>query len=151
MKPKLKACRAASRLGRTVHRALEDSQLNPAGYRLLAYLSEGASAASVLADKLAVRRPTVTTTIDWLEERGFVERTPDPVDRRRVAVAMTASGEAALRDADAFVARRLSEVLGYLDRDQATSVTAALVLLHDALDRDREDRTRRILRSPSTR
>src|SRR5687767_3257244 len=91
------ACRAASRLGRMVSRALEDSELNPAGYRMLASLSSGASAAANLADKLAVSRPTVTATVDWLEGRGFVSRTPDPDDRRRAAIALTPAGEAALR------------------------------------------------------
>jgi DNA-binding MarR family transcriptional regulator len=137
------ACRAASRLGRSVSRALEDSELNPAGYRMLASLSAGASAAARLADKLAVSRPSVTATVDWLETRGFVERTPDPSDRRRAAIHMTALGEAALATADRLVAQRLAEVFGYLESERAATVIDALSDLHEALDRDRDARRRR--------
>lgn len=135
-----KACRAAARLGRTVNRALERSDLTPAGYRLLANLSANGTGAAILAEKLAVSRPTLTATVDWLEARGLAERTPDPVDRRRVAVAITAAGHLALARADELVAARLSAVFGFLDAERASMVTVALELLHDALDLDREHR-----------
>ena len=142
-RPTVAAGRAASRLGRAVSRALDDSELNPAGYRMLASLSAGASAAARLADKLAVSRPSVTATVDWLEARGFVERTPDRSDRRRSAIHMTPRGEAALATADRLVAERLEEVFGYLEPERAALVIDALSMLHEALDRDRDARRRR--------
>jgi len=144
IRPTTRAGHAASRLGRTVDRALAETDLTPAGYRLLAYLSTGASAATALAEKLVVSRPTITATIDWLEERGFVTRSPDPVDRRRVTVTTTPMGEQALAKADQRLTNRLAEVLALLDDSQAASVVAALDHLHDALDRDRSMRHDRI-------
>lgn len=141
IKPTVTACHAASRLGRTVNRALADSDLTPAGYRLLSNLTTGGqSAATTLADSLLVSRPTVTATIDWLEERAFVVRSPDPTDRRKVNISVTRKGELALADADDRVARRLGEVLSQLSSHQARTIVAALHLLHDALDADRQRR-----------
>jgi DNA-binding MarR family transcriptional regulator len=137
------ACRAAAHLGRTVDRALSDTPLSPAGYRVLSWLSMGSSAAAVLAEKLAVSRPTVTLVVDGLQARGLVERTGDHSDRRRVTISMTAAGEAALAAADATVAGRLDEVLAPLGPEKAASIVAALELLQAALRDDRERRHRR--------
>jgi DNA-binding MarR family transcriptional regulator len=137
------ACRAAAHLGRTVDRALSDAALTPAGYRVLSWLSMGDSAAALLAEKLAVSRPTVTLVVDGLEMRGFVDRAGDAHDRRRVTISMTDAGRAALADADARVARRLDEVLAPLGSQQAASIIAALEVLQGALKDDRERRHRR--------
>lgn len=137
------ACRAAAHLGRTVDRALSDAPLSPAGYRVLSWLSMGSSAAAVLAEKLAVSRPTVTLVVDGLQARGLVVRTADDADRRRVTISMTPAGEAALAAADATVASRLEEVLGPLGPEKAASVVDALEVLQGALRDDRERRHRR--------
>ena len=137
------ACRAAAHLGRTVDRALSDAPLSPAGYRVLSWLTMGSSAAAVLAEKLAVSRPTVTLVIDGLQARGLVERTGDDSDRRRVTISMTPAGETALAAADAAVANRLDEVLAPLGPEKAASIVAALELLQGALRDDRERRHRR--------
>ena len=136
------ACRAAAHLGRTVDRALDDAELSPAGYRVLSWLSMGSAAAAVLAEKLAVSRPTVTLVVDGLQARGLVDRTVDTNDRRRVTISMTAAGRAALADADARVARRLGEVLAPLDAEQRAVIVTAMELLQGALRDDRERRHR---------
>src|SRR5690606_39654135 len=105
------AVRAAAQLGRTVSVALSKSELTPAGYRLLAYLVTGETASKVLAAKLAVSRPTVTATLDWLEPRGYVVRSPDTTDRRRVEIAITADGRRALEEADRLVVDRLRDAM----------------------------------------
>lgn len=46
-----------------------------------------------LADRAGVTRATMTGLIDTLERDGLVQRTPDPDDRRMLAVALTARGE----------------------------------------------------------
>jgi len=139
------ATHAASQLGRTVERALIDSDLSAAGYRLLAYLSTGDAAAKVLATKLAVSRPVVTATVDWLEPRGYVTRTPDPIDKRRVTISITARGQEALAFADSLVASRLATVLDGVADEEFSRIQTSLELLHDALNeyraRSRPDRS----------
>ena len=134
------ACRAAAHLGRTVDRALDDAVLSPAGYRVLSWLSMGSAAAAVLADKLAVSRPTVTLVVDGLKARGLVDRTVDTNDRRRATLPLTAAGREALAEADARVAQRLDEVLAPLDAEQRAGIVTALELLQGALRDDRERR-----------
>ena len=58
---------------------------------------------SELAEQLAADRPYVTLIVDGLEERGLVQRTPHPEDRRAKLVQLTAAGRAAAARADAIL------------------------------------------------
>jgi DNA-binding MarR family transcriptional regulator len=58
---------------------------------------------SELAERLRIARRSATSLVDELAERGFVERLPDPADRRAVTVAVTPAGGALL---DQLVQRR---------------------------------------------
>lgn len=128
------AVRAAAQLGRTVSVALTQSELTPAGYRLLAYLATGETASKVLAAKLAVSRPTVTATLDWLEPRGYVTRSPDTSDRRRVEIAITADGRRALEEADRHIITRLHQVTMGMRDEQISQIVSALRDLGIALN-----------------
>jgi long-chain acyl-CoA synthetase len=103
--------RVAARLARQVELGLATVDLTLSQYRLLILLAEGhEEAASSLADKLAVSRPSVTAVVDGLVAKGLVERHTDPVDRRRVSHDITAAGEQALARADAAVDARLAMI-----------------------------------------
>lgn len=58
---------------------------------------------SELAEQLAADRPYVTLIVDGLEERGLVQRTPHPEDRRAKVVALTEAGRAATAHAEAIL------------------------------------------------
>lgn len=47
---------------------------------------------SVIADKLAIMRQTVTNMVDDLQKDSLVERMPHPVDRRRIHIKLTVEG-----------------------------------------------------------
>lgn len=71
-------------------------------YHLLVQLSEAPGRTlrmSALADFLALSRSRLTHTVDRMEKRGLVVRTPVPGDRRGVNCVMTDAGFAALVDA----------------------------------------------------
>ena len=101
---------------------------------MLAYLVTGSTAAKVLAAKLAISRPTVTATLDWLEPQGYVTRTPSSDDRRRVDIAITPAGDAVLAEADRRIIERLRDVLRDVDAEQVASIVAGLEVLGDALN-----------------
>lgn len=69
---------------------------------------------SELADIERVQPPTMTKLVAKLEERGLVQRTPHPTDRRQVILSTTESGKAILaqieRVRDEWLSRRLSEL-----------------------------------------
>jgi DNA-binding MarR family transcriptional regulator len=56
-----------------------------------------------LAERLASDPPYVTLMVDDLEERGLVQRTPHPEDRRAKLVKLTPAGRAAAARADAIL------------------------------------------------
>jgi MarR family transcriptional regulator, lower aerobic nicotinate degradation pathway regulator len=128
------AARGAAQLGRTVGVALADAELSPAAYRMLGYLDTEESAAKVLAAKLAVSRPTVTNTLDWLEPRGYVTRTPGVLDRRSVDISITDKGRQALADADRRVLERLANLTSHLDRTEIAAIVESLEVLLGALN-----------------
>ena len=133
----LEAGRAATRLARQVAVALGDLDLSPSQYRLLLFLSEGNAAASAVAGRLAVSRPSVTALADGLEKRGLLQRKSDPADRRKVAHELTEAGREALAAADAAVAERISVIAANLDEHQTDEAVDGLALWNEALNRHR--------------
>ena len=66
--------------------------LNPTDLRCLDWLADGPKSAGELSEGTGLSSAATTTLIDRLEEKGFVKRVRDPVDRRRVVVDMTPDG-----------------------------------------------------------
>jgi DNA-binding MarR family transcriptional regulator len=62
----------------------------------LIWLTEGPLSLSGLAEAIGVDAPYATLIVDSLEERGLVERQPDPADRRRKLVSLTPAGREAV-------------------------------------------------------
>jgi DNA-binding MarR family transcriptional regulator len=58
-------------------------------YALLALWDGGRCSMSDLAERVDMSRAAITTLADRIEAAGFVERTPDPTDRRRVLLGVT--------------------------------------------------------------
>ena len=134
--------RVLARLTRVVESALGDDDLSLSQYRLLAFLSQGDWAASALADRLQVSRPSITGLVDGLVKRGLVERRPSPDDRRRIDHVLTAAGRAALRNADERADTRLRNVLAEVPADVADDVLDSLTRLHAALDARLQEKLR---------
>jgi DNA-binding MarR family transcriptional regulator len=63
--------------------------------KALLRLAETPLSLSGLAEALGVDAPYATLIVDTLEERGLVERHPDPADRRRKQVELTPAGREA--------------------------------------------------------
>jgi long-chain acyl-CoA synthetase len=132
--------RVAAWLSKRVEVALAEVDLTLPQYRVLSILAEGSAAASGLADRLAVRRPSITALIDGLEARGLVDRRHDDADRRRVALRLTDAGARTVAEADRTVDRYLSAIAGHLcDKDEAMALRS-LELWGEALAEDRQAR-----------
>jgi DNA-binding MarR family transcriptional regulator len=109
------AGRTLARLARQVELGAATAELSLSQYRVLVILDSGQEAASTLADKLAVSRPSITGVVDGLCGRGLVCRHHVDGDRRRVDVQLTEAGAAALAIAEAEIGRRLSAIAAYME------------------------------------
>ena len=107
--------RAAAWLSKQVELALAGTELSLPQYRVLGILAEGASMPSALAERLTVRRPTITAVVDGLEARGLVQRTPGDLDKRSVTHTLTTKGQRLLAKANAAVDARLTDIAASLD------------------------------------
>jgi DNA-binding MarR family transcriptional regulator len=79
-----------------------------------------------LATRLRIDQTTMVAVVDALEERGLVTRTPDPSDRRRNLIGLTAAGRRSLRDADSVYIAAESEFLAPLSGSEAASLRRTL-------------------------
>ena len=82
-----------SRLRRRLRDVAIGGDLTPSQTAVLTRLwKEGASSASALAGAERVRPQSMATIVAALDQRGFIERTPDPEDGRRQVVSLTKAG-----------------------------------------------------------
>jgi DNA-binding MarR family transcriptional regulator len=88
---------------------------------------------SRLAEMLDVSLSNGTGLIDRVEERGFVERTRIPTDRRMVMVRLTPAGRQMLDEIETVREQVLRRVLDQLDATQLTGVAKAMADLRDAV------------------
>jgi DNA-binding MarR family transcriptional regulator len=79
-----------------------------------------------LVAETMVTSGTMTNRVDRLVARGLVERRPDPEDRRGVLVSLTTSGRKAVDAALDELLAHEQEILGALDRADATRLADAL-------------------------
>lgn len=111
----------------------ERSPDNPLSIGTMAVLGclnrHGASSIGDLARLERVQPPSMTRTVNCLEDGGYVVRRPHETDRRQVQVELTEKGRETLRAdrdrRDAWLARRLSELS---PEERATLRAAAPIL-----------------------
>lgn len=126
----VEAVQVLVRLRRSLERV--ETGLSLQQYQLLSMVRGGGERSARLADKLAVRKPTLTAAADGLVAAGFLEREADPGDRRVVRVRITAAGEAAVREAE----EQLAAALAPLFEDAAAHLqggSEAFMACFDAL------------------
>jgi DNA-binding MarR family transcriptional regulator len=115
--------RVAAWLSKRVEVALAQVELTLPQYRVLGILAEGSAAASGLADRLAVRRPSITALVDGLVARGLVHRRQEDTDRRRVELRLTPEGVETLARADVAVDEYLIAIASHLpDKEEAMAL-----------------------------
>lgn len=96
--------------------------------RVLMQLEKQPLSLGDIAEALQVDRPYATVLVNQLEEIGLVARTPDPGDRRRKVVALTAAGRQAMREASEVLTTPPPE-LAALDRAELRRLGAILAKL----------------------
>jgi len=99
-------------------------------YATLAALAEfGPDSQSGLSDRTGIYRSDLVATINELTARGFVVRAPDPADRRRNAITLTAEGRRHLKRLDGLLADGEAEFLAPLSETDRAELMRLLTLL----------------------
>ncbi|WP_314732526.1 MarR family transcriptional regulator [Microbacterium sp. Marseille-Q6965] len=128
---------ATFRLSRRMRQQRAVADMTDGQFAVLAHLSSlGSHTLSALAEREGITAPSMNRTVNALEERGFLTRTEDAADRRRVVIAITDAGRAVVKE----TTRRRDEWLGRVladlsPEDRAVVRRAAEIILRE-VERD---------------
>ncbi len=122
---------AANRL---TDRALAETGSRRYHFTMLAALDEfGPSSQADLGRCTGIDRSDVVAAINAMVERGgFVERRPDPSNRRRNIVTITAAGKDHLENLSALLRDAQAELLGTLSAAESKTLTKLLLRILDS-------------------
>ena len=126
---------ATFRLARRLRAQRAVDAMSDGQFAVLAALTmHGEHTLGQLADRERVTAPSMNRTVSLLAEAGYVSRTPDEDDRRRVTIALTDAGR---RVVDETVRRRdawLEKALAALTDDQRRTLAAAAQIMRTVAD-----------------
>lgn len=76
------------------YEAAENFEITVGQFHILRRIRNGIDAVSKLADDRHTTRPAISRTVDVLVQKGLVNRSPNPNDRRFLQLSLTAEGRA---------------------------------------------------------
>jgi DNA-binding MarR family transcriptional regulator len=101
------------------------------GAFVLARVYDGSSESSALTRALVISKQAVSQLIDTMVMRGYLERTPDPDDRRRMVLALTPRGEEAATVSWQAATAVDDELARRLTPDGVAALRAGLIVLYE--------------------
>jgi DNA-binding MarR family transcriptional regulator len=103
--------------------------IRPAHGNVFGYIRKEGSRLTELAERAQLTKQTMGYLVDYLEERGYVERRPDPDDRRAKIVRLTDEGRELIGMAREIMGRieaRWAELLGEDSMEQLRELLTEL-------------------------
>lgn len=130
--PSFLLTQSARHVHRMVFDRLDAADARGHHYRMLAALDEfGPSSQVELGRRCGLDRSDVAAAVDALADRRFVERTPDPADRRRNIISLTRRGRNRLTVLDDVLTTVQNDAFAALDADEREQLTAMLTKVVD--------------------
>ncbi|WZO46180.1 MarR family transcriptional regulator [Microbacterium sp. LWH13-1.2] len=129
---------ATFRLARRLRCARAVDAMSDAQLAVLATLRmHGRRTITALAERERVTAPSMTNMINGLEEQGYVVRTPDAEDRRRVQVDITDAGTEIVAQTIKRRDELLADMLAELDftEEELATLREASALMRKVVDR----------------
>jgi DNA-binding MarR family transcriptional regulator len=123
---------AALAANRIVDHALAQAGVRRYHYAVLAALEEyGPGSQAALGRRTGIDRSDMVATVNDLAERQLLQRTPDPEDRRRNTISITAAGRRQLTQLDRLLAAAQDEFLAPLPAADRRNLIDLLTRLVD--------------------
>jgi DNA-binding MarR family transcriptional regulator len=119
----------AAHAGRLVTERFAEIGARGYHYRLLAHLLAGPASQADLGRHTGIHFSDVVAALNELTEGGYVERRPDPADKRRNVVTITAAGRRRAAELAARAAAIQEELLAPLNPGERTELVRLLTLL----------------------
>jgi DNA-binding MarR family transcriptional regulator len=107
-------------------------------FRLLWILERHPATLSELAERQLVSLPTMSNSITFLEERGWVARKRSSEDRRRVMIEITPEGREVLVQSRQHMDEKVAQIIGVLSVEEQVKVSEGLSILQGAFNRHME-------------
>ncbi|MBP1996045.1 MarR family winged helix-turn-helix transcriptional regulator [Paenibacillus eucommiae] len=90
---------------------------------------------SALADRLGIRRASVTALLDWLEKRRWIIRQPSELDRRMIHVSLTPEGRDLLEQVLPAFWSTCSSIIIEMDPEERIVLEKILLKLNASLEK----------------
>ncbi|MES1170593.1 MAG: MarR family transcriptional regulator [Leifsonia sp.] len=102
------------RVARRIRNNRADGTMSDAKLGVLFRVEQEPASPSALAERERISPPSMNRTLNALEKAGFITRSPDPADARRVVVSITPSGRDLITETrrlrTAWFSQRLAEL-----------------------------------------
>jgi DNA-binding MarR family transcriptional regulator len=116
--------------------------LRPAYSPVFQHLERGGTRIGALAERARMTNQSMGYLVDALETRGYVERTPDPADRRAALVVITDRGREQITVARRLIAKIERDWARRIGSEQMAALRNALEALAASHDGDATDAAR---------
>jgi DNA-binding MarR family transcriptional regulator len=127
--------RLSSLLQRRIAQHFPDHELSYLQWTALTHVRDDEDAtAGNLARQLGITGSTATRLVDWLQERGLIERVRSATDRRFVFLSLTPAGAARLRGARSMAVLEWDELVEGVEPAELDRVARVLERLAMAFD-----------------
>ena len=114
--------------------AADIADITLAQARIAARIGPYGTRVSELAERARVTKQSAGFLVDQLEAAGYVERVPDPADRRARLVRLTARADRVVKAANTEVERVLAEWAEHVGADRLQQVYETLLDLREITD-----------------
>nr|WP_241965106.1 MarR family transcriptional regulator [Microbacterium telephonicum] len=127
---------ATFRLARRLRSQRAVDSMSDGQFAVLAALKvHGPHTLGELADRERVSAPSMNRTVNGLEEAGYLSRTPDRDDRRKVNIHLTDAGLVVVEETTRRRDLWLEQALGDLTDAQRDALTAAAAVMQEVAAR----------------
>ncbi|MBW4084482.1 MarR family winged helix-turn-helix transcriptional regulator [Paenibacillus sp. S150] len=113
-----------------ISKDVKSEALTPVQYKILEYIAVSQPVTlSEISDCMHMSMPNTSRELKKLSEKQLCDKIPDPADRRKQSVTLSAAGEAMMNEAFQHIAVRFAERIANVTDGERQEIERALDLL----------------------